>query len=60
MENFNNKPENPYQHLDFPSFDHPSTNNQEDTSIGLVELSLNLRNQLNSLKSIKKNFTRYK
>lgn len=58
MENFNNKPVDPYQHLDFPSFDHPSTNNQDDSSIGLVELSLNLRNQLNSLKSIKKNFTR--
>ena len=58
MEEFN-KSGNLYQQLDFPSFDQHGGNAQDDSSLGLMELSLNLRNHLNSLKSIKKNFSRY-
>jgi len=59
MEEFN-KSGNLYQQMDFPSFDQPGGGNaHDDSSLGLTELSLNLRNHLNSLKSIKKNFSRY-
>jgi len=57
MEEFN-KSVNLYQQVDFPSFDQTGANAHDDSSIGLMELSLNLRNHLNSLKSIKKNFSR--
>ncbi len=58
MEEFN-KTGNLYQQLDFPSFDQPGGNAHDDSSLGLMELSLNLRNHLHSLKSIKKNFSKY-
>jgi len=58
MDGINDKLLNPFQHLDFPSFDQSTTNNPDESILEMEQLSLNLRNQLNSLKSIRKNFSR--
>jgi hypothetical protein len=57
METFSNGSLSHIKHADYPSFEQGAATNPDDSSLGLMELSLNLRNQLNSLKSIKKNFS---